>query len=512
MQKELAPQSVNTDIPARELPDTEFSRVSNMTFAAKAALRVDGYADIANPALLHEPYYLMYNRVNRLENYYIYPGATDISVTDQQNHFNISPTPSLNPSLPGEFVGTTINNIAMLTNGKDAPHYWNGDTANAMQPLPDWPENTLCGWIRAYKYNAIAGNITVNGVNYENQLYWSASVNPGLPPQSWTPLPSNDAGDNILAATQGTLIDGHLLRNQFVLAKNHSLYLMTYVGGNFVFKFDKLSVTIGVLANNCMVEYKGTLFIFSDGDIVATNGQMPESIANERVRTTIFSQLNYTYYNRCFVFLHKARDEIYFCYPTGANEYCNQAAVFDLTNGAWGFRDIPAAAHIASVVASNEALPISWQDDEQAWQDDATIWDESGATDIEDGGMIASLDDTGHLYGIDYADTINGQPVTALIAKDSMDMDNLSRVKLLKRVWIYALGTAGDRLQVRIGVQMHDNDPISWNGQQDFILGESDYIDVTLTGRLFSIEITHTGNDKWRVYRLLLDYDEKGKY
>lgn len=505
--KRYNPLGVITDLPPQQVGDDNYSEVVNATFRQGAAFRVAGYADGA-PDPLGEPYYLIGNKRPNSQFYWVYPSLENIYTTNQTQHADITPVDQT-PAEVGDWTGAELNGILMLNNGVNPPWFWDGQLGNIMESLPNFPSNTTVGWLRSYKYFAFAGDINSDGTQYDNQIYWSASVEPGLPPQEWQPLPSNDAGDNILASTQGTVIDGHQLRDTFIIAKNHSLYIASHVAGRFVFNFRKLSETVGVLTKNCMVEHHGKLFIFSDGDIVVTDGQTVASIANDRVRQRIFETMNMLKYKVCHAALYSARDEIWFCYPTGQNELCTTAAVYDLTDDNWGFRDLPNTVQARQGIVQDPNAKISWDSDDESWDSDSTRWDESGLSEIADGLMMANQE---KLFAVGKSASFNGQPVNSTLEKLSMDFGNLEVQKLISEVWLYPAGRPSEALEVRIGTQDNEAQPIDWGAPQTFIIGQDKKINLTDTGRLISIRVTAETDYVWSLQGFQFFYIERGRW
>ena len=90
--------------------------------------------------------------------------------------------------------------------------------------------------------------------------------------------------------------------------------------------------------------------------------------------------------------------------------------------------------------------------------------------------------------------------------------DNYELIKLVQSVYPYILGTNGDIVQVRIGTQQYDSDPISWTEPQDFIIGQTDRINITEAGRLISLSITGDMDRAWRCYSVDFNYNMSGKY
>ena len=512
MLKKIRPVTVNTDIPAPELSEEAWSYARNIYMREAGSVRAEGYADIYNPALLAPPIYHHYARTPFGNDRWVYFGADSANVTDFIFHEDITPAAGISPTDIGQWCATSLNSIILATNELDAPIYWDGDILAPFQPLPDWPLNTTCSWIRAFKNNAIAGDIKEAGITYENQLYWSASVAPGQAPQSWTPLPSNDAGDNILAQTPGALIDGFQLRDNFVIAKNHSIYTMAYVGGQYVFRFNALSQTAGVLSKHCMAEARGRLFLFSDGDILVTDGAVVESIANAVVRRTIFSEMNQAFAHKCIAVPYLAKDQIWFCYPTVDSDRLNRAAIYTIKDGVWGFRDLPDATHVADGIAFNYNSERDWDSDSMSWDSDTALWDQTGDSATADSLLIATDTSPGHLYGVDFDGTENVALMPAVLQRNSLSFEDFEHIKLIRSVYVYAVGTQGEVLKVSIGTQQNDSDPIMWTAPQDYIIGVSERIDCSEAGRLISIRIEADTQAQWRCYSVSFEFSLSGKF
>ena len=511
MLKKIRPVSVNTDIPAPDLGEEFWSYARNFYTREAGAVRAEGYADIYNPVLLDQPLYHIYTRTPFAVDDWVYFGAQSASVTNFVDHTDIS-ADTMTAADVSDYCATMLNSIMLVTNGMDTPWYWSGDINTTLQSLPDWPADTTCQWMRAFKNNAIAGDIEELGVKYENQLYWSASVTPGAPPQSWTPLPSNDAGDNILAQTPGALVDGFQLRDYFIIAKNHSLYSMSYTGGQFVFRFNGLSQSAGVLAKHCMAEARGRLYIFSDGDILVTDGAQIESIATAQVRRTIFSEMNQVLSSYCMAVPYLAKDQIWFCYPVVGSDRLNRAAVFTIKDQTWGFRDLPDATHVVDGIAYNWNTERDWDSDSQPWDADTTLWDASGDSATADSLVIATDTDTGHLFGVDFSSLENTVVMNGVIKRESLDFGDYEHVKIIRGVYPYVVGNPGDVVYIRVGTQISESDPITWTAPMPFVIGSSSRVDCTESGRLISLEISGDVESQWRVYSVSFEFAISGRF
>lgn len=124
--------------------------------------------------------------------------------------------------------------------------------------------------------------------------------------------------------------------------------MMEFVGGTFIFNFRKVFDDAGVINKNCIVEVEGKHFVFDRDDIYVTDGNSRQSICDGRVREYIFSGIDYSKSDQCFVVHNTELEEIYFCYHTGDDmvEYadgdaCNRAAVYNYKEDVWSFQDLP---------------------------------------------------------------------------------------------------------------------------------------------------------------------------
>ena len=368
------------------------------------------------------------------------------------------------------------------------------------EPLPDWPAGTTCGAMRAFKYHLIAMNIEAPGGPLGTQLLWSDAADPGDVPSSWTPTPENEAGSTTLAATPGAIVDGHPLRDNFVICKQHSTYLMQYVAGEFVFLFRKALVTSGALARNCMAEVLGNLLVMTDGDIVLFDGRDATSIVQNRLKRWIFNIIDGDNFGRSFVVAHPAQSEVWVCFPETGNTHPNLAAVWDRNRDAWGVRELyPQTTYIASGILPDAGVDQAWDADGQAWDLDDSLWKSSAFNPTHDG--LVSGDEPGTaLIEVDAGLTHwDGTDVTGAIAKESMLLDDTGARKLITAVWPRIDVPVPTVFEVRVGVQNHYTAPISWSPIILFDPDVDERVDVLLTGRYLSVSFLSRSTARWRL-------------
>ena len=70
-------------------------------------------------------------------------------------------------------------------------------------------------------------------------------------------------------------------------------------------------------------------FVVSDGDIVLFDGQNIESIADKRVKDTIFNDIDSDNFDRTYVVRDDKHHEIWVCYPSSGQSYSDKAAIWN---------------------------------------------------------------------------------------------------------------------------------------------------------------------------------------
>ena len=232
------------------------------------------------------------------------------------------------------FAGTPI-----LNDGVDVPQYWftlNPSTTK-LAALPAWPTTTRAKVLRSLGPFLIAFNITKSTTNYPHMVKWSHPADPGTVPISWDETdPTLDAGENDLPdVSAGIIQDALPLRGQMFIYKANSVWRMAFVGGQFIFNFDTLLESAGLMAPRCVtLTSDGQKHVFaSQDDILIHNGTAAESVLNTRFRQTLINTIDPVNFVNSFMFTNPFRDECYFCYPERGVINPNRAIVFNSRTG-----------------------------------------------------------------------------------------------------------------------------------------------------------------------------------
>ena len=362
---------VSRDLPPWRVPPDMWTDAQGVKFDDNLAERVPGSAYLYGSTLA-SPLHLLNSDLNGV-NYWLY-GADDgsIGVTDDAgSHSDISPAGYGTTDEPDQWTSTVLNGVPVMNYWTEAPVWWDRNTANVMTTLPGWPSGASAYSMRAFKEFLLAIGYNDGADDFPDQLVWSDAADPGTLPTEWTPSATNLAGSLEFGDTPGALIDGGPLRGNFLLFKQSSTFLLQFIGGNFVFSRRKLFATSGVLARNCWAEIEGNMAVFTDSDIILTDGQGARSLIDSRTQRNIFANISQANVENTYVFNNKSRDEVWFCYPTEGNTYPNQALVWNVDHDKLSFRPLVGDGdnlpHIAYGNVSSGTAGETWDTIAGSW-------------------------------------------------------------------------------------------------------------------------------------------------
>ena len=508
----INPAGINQDLTPDKVDVDTYNSGSNVIFRDGIAARVKGYGQVFGaPLFATEALQYMLNTRTELTNYWLYCTGDSIGVYDGSSHHDISPVVMTPIALYNQWTGGNLNGVPVLNTKKNNPVYWDLNTSNAMLDLPGWPAGTKAEAIRPFKYHLIAMNITDAGGIFGEALLWSSAAEPGTIPQSWTPLPSNEAGSNQLSDTPGVIVDGLAMANQFIIYKNSSTYALQYVGGNQVFRFRKVLKTSGMLAKNCGVEIKGMQVILTDSDVVLFDGNEAVSLLDARNKKWLFNQIDPTHFGNSYVVANTVESEIWVCFPSNGSETPDLALVWSKDSNDWGVRELDNISYVAAgLVSDNVDLPI-YDGNTDTYATVAGAYDQSSFVVTSDSLVMASPGEH-KFFAVDTENTNDGVNVVASIKKTGLDLKSPGRVKLLKRVWPKIEGIDGTVIKFRLGCHDSPNSPIAWGDQLEFEIGADSKVDGFTQGKYLAVEITSDTVQPWRMSGMELEYTFAGAF
>lgn len=236
----------------------------------------------------------------------------------------------------------------VYNNGIEVPQFWNGTnfTANAGADLTNWPAANRCRVMRSFKQFLIALYITEGSSVFSNRIAWGDPAEPNALPVTWDPADdTRDAGWYDIADTPGALLDCAPLGDTNIVYKTDGIWGQVYTANEQVFRFFKISSSIGALGINCIAAVPGGHIVLANGDVILVTGQGdPRSLVNERVRNRIFSRMTADNSPYAFVLVQPRYEEVWLCLPSDtiiSGTYpCVEAYTINWRTGAIGHRDL----------------------------------------------------------------------------------------------------------------------------------------------------------------------------
>lgn len=216
----------------------------------------------------------------------------------------------------------------------------------------DWAATDSCAVMRTYNDFLLALNVTKGTNEFPTMVKWchplqySPNLNTGI---TWD---INDttklAGENPIGEMKTPIRDGLPLSRSFIIYSQDQVWSMDFTGAADVFNFRKVFSTGGIIGTNCVVEIEAKHYVFGEDDLYAHDGMSIRSMADEKVRKKVFSEMDRNKRDSFFVHHDSTTNLIYFAYvskdPDAAfpgTDYCNMAAVLNYRNNTWSFMDLP---------------------------------------------------------------------------------------------------------------------------------------------------------------------------
>ena len=502
--------SAAPDLIPQDAPLDVWNVVQNVAFRIGESQRVSGDS-LTLVGQLTVPKCMVFLESDDV-GYWLYAGDDGVFVANGTTHFDITPAGGWTPGINSVWTATVIAGLGVINCSTLDPVFWDGNTSNPTNILPDWPTGGRCNAMRVHKNFLFAiGFISEGG----ERVRWSDAAEPGTIPQFWLPAPTNLAGFIDLAPLYSECLDGMTLRDDMYIYKGLSIWALTFIGGDFVFASRKVFAERGIAGTNAVTRGLNDehLFVGFDGDVYLTDGVQVQSILDGRAQQTFYDDFT-SEKTAIFSAVTLPRDKVgAIIYPRASSTLGDQMLMFDFSSGAIGFRFTPDVLCAAEGPALTDVGTVNqWDGDPDDWQDDLTSWNQvvSGQTrnDIMLGGGF------GFLIGSDPTaiDFVTG-PVQARLEKHGLAFGDAERYKMIQRVWPKIIGRAGDIITFRLGGQQITGGPITWAPPVDFVIGtDPSHLDTFVTGRFLSMEISSDGGAPWAMGSIDLEFVEQGKW
>lgn len=494
------------DLPPQRIPPEAFTSAMNMRFVEQKAKRIAGRTAVFGTPTV-APYFLLPVKSAAESLFWVYCSLTKAYVYAAGVHTDISRLVGGNygATAARDWNATVHGGIPIINSGNDDLQYWaTVAAATHLAILPNWTVGDRTRVIRSLGPHLVALNFSTGGgaTLFPHGVRWSHPSDPGSVPTSWDYTDETvDAGIYELPdASAGVILDGLGLRGQMFIYKEGSAWSMRFIGGRPVFAFNQFLGQSGILATRCVgVTGDGKYhFCVSQDDIYIHDGSSdPISLVEERMRRTIFNNIDTTNYRNSFVFCHPVFKEMWFCYPEPGATHPTRALIWNYGRRGSNVEGVLSEAEVdfdAAAVGDTEIADTSWDSDALSWDSDTSPWGLSNKHQL----LVANPSttkilqlDSGTLYDTTAYTSTLARETSGFIGRkwDGSPIVDFALVKFVGRLWIEA---TGGPLTVRLGTQSKVDGAISWSDSQVFTPTTDMYLDFEVVGIAISVEFTAT--------------------
>lgn len=496
----LQPHGIVRDIPSQEVSEEHYTGGRNIEFRDGFARRVPGWRPAYAP-LSDDPLALAYTRLGGT-GYWIYVSADEQHAADGSSHHELTLdgglTASPNPWFHQLFL---LNGLPIHNNSLDAPMWWDGNTSNEFDALPDWPGGTLARFMCAHRNFLFAMDLTTPSGDRHNTVMWSAAAEPGSVPSAWTPDASNLAGSVELADSDAPIITAATLNDALIVYKRGAVYSAHFTEDpSVVFVFRPVSTSFGALTRRSVVAVPGGHAVVSDGDVVLFDGaSSPRTLIHGRMRNELFDTLDPQSYERLFVTYQRATQDLWVLVPVSGG---TRAFVYNLHADAWTIREVPDVAGAAIGVVDDGSASDIWNDQAVTWEQLTRVWDSSSLSLARESLVFAVPDDSEMIE--------MGAGLTSLtseVRREGLVFNDAARVKFVKRVHL-RMQPGSEPVNLRVGARMNPTDLTTW-GAPVAVNGDQ-VVNCFAQGRYIDIEVSANGTGPWGLTGIEVEAELRG--
>lgn len=426
-----------------------------------------------------------------------------------------------------------FQNFMILTNYFDEPQYWeigvgtDFENLSAIGAAPDeWPAGYAARLMRSIGPYLIALNVKGGGSTNPYLVKWSSPAIAGAMPASWNAAdPTEQANEYSLiesgmsTAQGGAIVAAERLRNSLLIYKQNEVWEMSYVGGQVVFGFNRVISSIGALGPHAVCKFtkqQETHFAAGVDDIVVHNGQAVQSILTDRLRKWLYTQIDPNYFHRCFVVPNPQYNEVWFCYPELGCEQPNVALIWNVNNGALGFRDLLIDTGVGGTTATRSTaatkgtphINVGVVYDTSLQTCDMLLGPANTYTyscnfrsysPVTQRLLMADRSAQNLTLVVDETTEFDGKQIAYVAQRDALTIAAQGRgqepradtesQKLALTVWPRISATYNTPIYINLGVQEKPGADVTWHTpEKTFYVGVDEKVDFYISGRLLAIK------------------------
>ena len=195
----------------------------------------------------------------------------------------------------------------------------------------------------------------------------------------WTPLPSNQAGEQELS-TNGRLMTGKRLRNETLLFTDTDVHSATYTGGEFVYQFRLVGEACGLISQRGVVMLDTRAFWMGVDNFYMYDGFVRPLRCD--VWDKVFRDINAEQKSKVFGVSNVQFNEVIWFYPSGQTNECDSYAAYNYVEDTWYVGELN---RTAGVDRGALRLPVWLSSNGKPWQHEtgSTRYAPDGTTPLE---------------------------------------------------------------------------------------------------------------------------------
>ncbi len=219
------------------------------------------------------------------------------------------------------------------TNGVETPYIWRGSVAATSGVattglVPLWSSSERAFLLTKLGPHLIAGNIVRDSENQGNEIVWSDADDP----TEWTPDTTNTAGSLVLRDLESEIVAMVELGNGVAVFGRDSMGILSYIGGQLVFGFQRLFNNIGAISSKSVVSVGHLVFGMSEQGVWRTDGSTVAYVDEPAVREFIRDNVD----KEEVVAFHDEEDQLVVFYYKNRGSNAIEAGIgYDYENGTW---------------------------------------------------------------------------------------------------------------------------------------------------------------------------------
>ncbi len=207
-------------------------------------------------------------------------------------------------SVTDEFYCNPLSNLpVMVSDGSPFGIKDDGTGKNEIFKLDGWGANMKARNVVSYKGYLVAFGVQLDGNLLEDTVFWSDIAAPDTYPTDWgfemdgdniniiKPVKGSQGGYNQLNAIGGSIVAAHEFGDHLYLFTEKEIFRMSFIGGNAIFKFQKVLTGKGATSPNSVIALENGLAVIGSNDIYLFNGGQAQSISNSRINNYLSEKL-----------------------------------------------------------------------------------------------------------------------------------------------------------------------------------------------------------------------------